>query len=257
MLLALVALLVAAMVTARVFEAGIAREEAAVRATPPATRRRPCPAILEAFLLQAGPSPQEGLRTFRVEQRGEMRMTPASAWMPFRATQVYAVATPSFVWSARFAKFKVVDSLVDGTGRLEARLFGVLPVAKASGAAATRAQLLRYLAETPWVPQAIAFNPAIDWTPQRDHEVQGRIVAGDVDATLSFHFDGNGDIVRVEGLRPRTEGPGQVETPWVGFYSEYRELNGVRVPTHGEAQWILDSGPFTYWRGSITRIEFE
>ncbi len=43
-----------------------------------------------------------------------------------------------------------------------------------------------------------------------------------------------------------------VDTPWSGVFGEYREFNGVRLPTTGEVSWLLSDGPFTYFRGRVT-----
>lgn len=48
-----------------------------------------------------------------------------------------------------------------------------------------------------------------------------------------------------------------VPTPWIGRWSDWMWLNGVRVPTRGEVAWLLPSGPLPYWRGGVIGITYE
>jgi Family of unknown function (DUF6544) len=57
-------------------------------------------------------------------------------------------------------------------------------------------------------------------------------------------------LVRTE--RPRRVGKQVVDTPWSGVFGNYRELDGVRLPTTGEVSWLLPDGLFTYFRCTLT-----
>lgn len=255
--LVLLMLLVAAgLVVAWRFDAEIERDCNKVRETPAATvPGATLPPLLEAYVARAALPASGAMRWSRIEQEGEMRMKPGDEWRSFDAAQVYAVAEPSFVWKASFKAFKVVDSVVQGDGRLEARVLGVLPVARASGAVTTQAQLLRYLAEIVWVPRAISSNRFISWRQTSDTEVIGTLEYSGERVDLRLLFDVNGDIRRIEGIRECAVEGQRGPAPWVGEFSDYKKVGGVRIPTHGEVQWILESGPFTYWRGTVTKLE--
>src|SRR4029077_7633680 len=70
---------------------------------------------------------------------------------------------------------------------------------------------------------------------------------------VKLHFDAAGDIVGMStGGRPRMVGKEVVDNAWSGASGEYREFNGVRLPTTGEVSWLLSDGPFTYFRGRVT-----
>ena len=75
---------------------------------------------------------------------------------------------PGFAWLARIqaaplVSARVLDCYVDGEGLLEARLFGSLRLARATGAQATTGDLMRYLAELAWAPHAMLHNPQLSW----------------------------------------------------------------------------------------------
>jgi len=56
------------------------------------------------------------------------------------------------------------DALLKGEGRFDIMALGVIPLARAAHTAAlVRGELIRYLAEIAWAPQAILHNPALRW----------------------------------------------------------------------------------------------
>ncbi|MEA2074867.1 MAG: DUF6544 family protein [Euryarchaeota archaeon] len=43
---------------------------------------------------------------------------------------------------------------------------------------------------------------------------------------------------------------------WSGYYRQYEEIDGVKIPTEVEVVWHLESGDFSYARFVVTEIEF-
>jgi len=192
-----------------------------------------------------------------LRQHGEMRFPPRGKWRPFTAEQTIAIHEPGFVWHALcdvmpLVTAEVFDSYVGVEGRLEARLFGSVRVAKAAGPQTARAELMRYLAELAWVPDAIRYNPALRWRAldHRTFEVSADAAGGE--ARVCLIFNENGDIAGMKADdRPRTEGSKTVSGKWFGAFSGHKTLAGYRIPLCGEVGWELDTGRFTYWRGEI------
>ena len=45
-------------------------------------------------------------------------------------------------------------------------------------------------------------------------------------------------------------------TPWTGQCNEYREVDGMRIPTKIDVSWQLAAGEFNYFRCRIAEIEY-
>jgi Family of unknown function (DUF6544) len=157
---------------------------------------------------------------------------------------------------APFLSFNVTDFYAAGNGGLEARLLGLVPVMRQRGPETTRGELIRYLAELPWVPHAIRANRQLEW---RELDGQTVEVATQVRAervAVKLEFDPAGDIVHAYAdSRPYPEGKTFVPRPWGGVFGDYRDLTGVRLPTTAEVSWQLPEGKFTYWRGEVTAFD--
>ncbi len=218
----------------------------------------PLPGVIRDYGYWAVQDERRDAGSVRVAQVGEMVLKPGASPRRFAATEEFAIGRVAFAWHARFPMvgplaLRVTDSYDGHDGRLEVRLLG-LPVQRKRGPELARGEAYRYLAEIAWVPHAILANRQLEWREIDGRTVEvGTLVAGDRVA-VRLSFNESGEIVRTEAKRPRLES-GNAVTPWIGLYSDYQNLGGVRVPTQGEVRWELPEGPFTYWRGRIASLE--
>jgi hypothetical protein len=190
-----------------------------------------------------------------------MRFSPHGKWQALTAAQVIAVHEPAFVWQARcrmapLVTARVIDCYGKGQGWLEARLLRWVQVAYADGPETAKSELMRYLAELPWAPDAIRYNRALRWNSvdDRTFEVSADSVGGE--ARVRLTLDESGDIVDMRADdRPRMERGKAVPGNWFGLFSDYKEFSGYRIPARGEVGWDLAAGRFSYWRGEIIAFE--
>lgn len=216
------------------------------------------PAVVQTYLERTVRDERRSHRTVRVTQTGEMMLKPGAKPRPFTATEDFAIDHVAFAWRARFpilgpVALHVTDSYDGRHGGLEVRLLG-LPLQRSRGPQLSLGEAFRYLAEIAWVPQAIAANRDLEWRQLDEHSAEvSTWVAGERIA-VRLRFDEAGEIAQTLAERPRMEAGGQM-TRWIGEYSGYREVNGVRLPTRGEVRWELPTGPYVYWRGRITSLE--
>jgi hypothetical protein len=214
--------------------------------------RADLPEPFRAFVERCVPEPPEDAVGSLITQHGEIRMDDGK-WRSFTAEQTFDATRPGFVWHARVTMAPLVTAVVedayeDGHGRLEAKVFGVLRVAKGTpGIELDRGELIRYLAELPWNPLAILWNDALRFESRPGGEI--RVWAHDEASHVDCVFDAAGDLAEVRSTsRVRGDrGP----TPWSGRFRGYRDLGGARVPTEADVSWDLPNERWTYWRGWI------
>ena len=192
-----------------------------------------------------------------LSQRGTMRNDPAGWAMWFRAVQTIDLQHCEFTWRAAAGPFgciSVIDSFKDGQAKLEARLFGWLPIALANGGAAlAKGEIMRYLAELAFAPDAIVCNPLLAWTVINETTLRVSAGRNESRGEVELRLDGTGRIAGVFALdRPRKEGSGFVERPWQGRFFDYRRHQGRWLPFAGEVGWVLDGQSFVAWRGELT-----
>jgi hypothetical protein len=189
-----------------------------------------------------------------------MWLKPGSRGMSFTATQAIAVERVAFSWRARFPllgplALSVLDWYADGDGALEVRLLG-LPVQRQRGPETVAGEALRYLAELPFAPPAIAHNGELEWRELDERRAEVATMVGGERLTVTVEVDVSGDIVKTSSQIRRRKVDGEwLATAWGGHFGDYQTLGGMRLPTAGEAYWELPEGRYVYWRGTVTSAE--
>ena len=219
------------------------------------------PPVITDYAMANGAGSGGPARAVRLVQDAELQLSPDGAFAPMPAVQTIGLGAPGFGWFAEaplagVPKYRVIDAYVDGTGLLEARLFGSIRIAHAKGAIADRAEAMRYLAELPWVPDAMIGNPDIVWTQRDDGWVEAALDLPDGRVAVRFRFDG-ADIVEMwADARPDIDDDGrEITRIWRGHFSEYIVIGDRRIPSRGEVGYVTNGQYAPYWRGQVTEYQ--
>lgn len=132
-------------------------------------------------------------------------------------------------------------------------LLSLFKIADGQGDKYNQGELLRWLGESVWFPTNLLPNERLQWTAiDHDH------------AELTFQYNGYslsyyvafnevGEITEVQ--TKRYMGDKNLET-WIGKMSDYKELNGIVIPTTIEAIYRLQEGDYSYAKFNIKTIEY-
>jgi hypothetical protein len=203
-----------------------------------------------------GATGNPSLSTVTLTQSGTMRDQPAARAARFSARQTISLRRSEFEWRASTGPFgciSVVDALKDEGPDLKVRLFRALPIARMQGGAAlAKGEVMRYLAELAWAPDAILTNASLSWRVIDGQVFQVSAGREGTRGEIQLRLDENGRIGSVIAEnRPRKEGAGFVERPWRGRFFDYREYQERWLPFEGEVSWLLDTEMFVAWQGKI------
>lgn len=203
-----------------------------------------------------GATDDASLTRVTLEQTGTMRPQPKGRAMRFSAYQTIDLRHLAFEWRAKSGPFgciSVVDAYDEGVGRLDVHLLRRVRLAHASGAAVNKGELMRYLAELAWAPDAILGNRSLVWRVADKRTLL--VSAGHEQASgeVELKLDDTGQIASIWAQdRPYSDGKIIVDRPWFGRFSDYRQRLGRWLPFAGEVGWVLDGKPSIYWRGNIS-----
>lgn len=246
-----------------------ARLEAARRPIVPATfdpaELQDLPAPVQRYFRTALTEGQRMVAAVDVEHAGTFNMSDVTEqWRPFTSRQRIVAGRPGFDWEARISLAPLVavwvhDAYVAGEGMLQASVLGIRSLADERGTPAlARGELIRLLAEMAWYPTALLPSQGVRWRAVDDRSATASLEDGGASATLLFLFDDSGLIESVRAdARPRGSGDAAVPTPWEGRFGSYESRHGMRVPIDGEVAWMLRERRDPYWRGRITKLDYE
>jgi hypothetical protein len=147
----------------------------------------------------------------------------------------------------------VIDALANSEANLEVRAFRLLRIASVKGGAAVaKGEVMRYLVELAWAPDAILCNPLLAWTVVDRRILRVSAGYGQARGEVELQIDESGRIAGVLAKdRPRKEASGFVERPWRRRFFDYREHQGRWLPFAGEVGWVLEGQTFTAWQGIL------
>jgi len=119
------------------FSREIARTEARLIAYSPEAVRDDLPPAVQAFAERGLAGGQPGTAV-RLTQAAEMRLKRGATWSGTAARQTIAAPVSGFAWVAEMnlgplPVVRVIDSYVDGDGRLEVRALGAFRIGAESG----------------------------------------------------------------------------------------------------------------------------
>ncbi|UVK38518.1 hypothetical protein LHFGNBLO_005692 [Mesorhizobium sp. AR10] len=224
--------------------------------------RKRLPAAVYDLARRLGANPEMRRTTVKLKQTGRMKQRlGATSWMSYTATQTISMCECAFDWRARVSPFGMIsvrDALKDGQGRLDVMALGVIPVARAERSSALmRGELMRYLAELAWAPDAILLNTSLRWREDGPDRLAVSAGVGETAAEVTLSLDS--EEGRIAGAfapdRPRSATAPILPTPWRGRFSDYRHHGNIWLPFAGEVAWEIDGKETIYGQGRVERWE--
>ena len=228
----------------------VAGEQAFADVPPPVAR----------YLRLAIPS-QRQIDQVRILQSGTLRTNPTSArWIPFEAEHLVVPAAAGFLWNARvqvapLIHVRVRDALIDGIGSGQVALLSAVTVSAADGGIEMNSgSLHRYLAEAVWYPTALLPSSHLRWSAINATSALATLTSHDVSVSLEFRFAPSGEVTGIyTPARWGTFSGGFRQLPWEGHFRNYRQQDGILVPTEADVGWYIDDEWRAVWKGTIVQ----
>jgi hypothetical protein len=220
------------------------------------------PAPVARYLRLALPTKRD-LREVRIRQVGTLRTDVNSErWMPFEAEHIVVPPTTGFVWNASvqvvpLIHVRVRDALIEGKGSGQVSLLSAFTVSAAGDSPEMNSgSLHRYLAEAVWYPTALLPSSQLTWSEIDATRSLAMLTSHGVSVSLEFRFAESGEVVGIfTPGRWGTFPEGYRQVPWEGHFRDYRERNGVVVPSEGEVGWYVGDQWRAVWKGRITGFD--
>ena len=218
------------------------------------------PKNVQKWLQYSGVIGKKRITAVRLKQKAEMRLAEDKAWMPVQAEQYFTSQEPGFIWKANikaapFIHISGRDKYENGKGNMLIKVLSLFTVADSKGKEIDQGTLLRYLAETIWFPSA-ALNEYLTWEEIDEQNAKATMTYGDITASGVFTFNSEGEVVKFEAERYGVfDGEIRLET-WSIPVRDYKQFEGIKIPTKGNVTWKLDTGDFNWFNFEVTEIEY-
>ncbi len=212
------------------------------------------------FLLRAIEPGTPLARSAELAMEGTIVLDPERGPISMEAVQVLA-PPHGFIWSARtwggVMRIRGFDRFSAGEGEMRWKLFGLIPVMRASGSDVTRSAAARLAMEAVLVPAFLVpgqgAGPAPTWEAVDDRVARFRLAVGGEEVVTHVEVDPDGRPLRAWALRWND---GSYERFQVELSGEF-ESGGFRVPARVEAGWRLgDPDEFRFFDARLTSVTY-
>jgi len=231
------------------------------RQSPAAVRSETeLPGVVQAWLRRSGALGRKPAAIGLLQQRARLKLKPGQeSWLEARARQHTNLSEPAFAWRVEVPLWGPVyldgqDQYLDGKGSMYIALQALFPVVNETGPRIDEGAAQRFLGEIVWFPR-FALSPYVSWEATGPLAARATLKYGGMEAQGTFRFNEQGDVVRYEARRFKGNEPEARRHPWVLEIQEYREFDGVRVPSRMTATWMLEEGPWTWMELEVTGLE--
>lgn len=189
----------------------------------------------------------------RLKHDGQFKTDLKKDWVNIEGEQYFTTEKPGFIWKGRTSMFTARDMYIADKGGLVVSLFSVYDIVDGKGEKFNQGELLRWLGESVWFPTNLLPTKNLQWTAIDGASAKLTFSHGGLTISYIVTFNEIGEITQLE--TKRYMGNENLET-WLGKLTDYKEMNGIIIPTNIEAIWKLEKGDFSYVKFKIKTIEY-
>ncbi|MCG7201224.1 hypothetical protein MD273_15930 [Marinobacter pelagius] len=213
------------------------------------------------FLYTIAPgTPLYTVATLTMEGKFGMGDRAKPDYMAMSARQTLAAPT-GFIWRMHARRGSMRISGSDTGQWTRFWLMGLLPVARMGGDADhTLSAFGRYIAEAVfWTPAVVLPGPNVHWELVDVHTARVTVRHGGLSQAVDVTVAGDGRPIQVRFDRWSNANPEKEHRwqPFGGYLSEFRDVDGFRLPTHVEAgNYFGTERYFPFFVVDVTEIVF-
>jgi len=189
-------------------------------------------------------------------------LSPDKPKLKIKYTQCNFVDKPerlAFIDTSMYGiPFESIDAYQAGAGLMKGVFAKAITLFDQRGSELDMSSLVNCLAESLLVPNA-ALQDYIKWESIDDTHAKGIISYYGLSAQGIFTFDGEGRMVGFttdDRNNVSADGKSQ-KVKWSAVCEDYKDIGGVKLPSHLKGIWHYASGDLVYFDGTDITVEYD
>jgi hypothetical protein len=168
-----------------------------------------------------------------------------------------------FVWQAimgnKLFNIKGADYYYNNSGKVEFKIWGLIPFIKDENPNVTRSSIGRCGGELFWLPSALLPQNQVEWQAIDNHTIQATLKIDNEIINLTLIIDENGRVLEIK--LPRWGNKNIDKTwqyiPFGGKFTQEASFQGFTVPSQINAGWWLGTENYhSFFQATIEEGEF-
>ena len=219
---------------------------------------KPLPTVLRSYIRRSGALGKPVVVNFRLEFEGQMRQA-GKPWFSFTSEQYNFIPRPNrlFFMKGRIKGLSVwgYHSYRPPTAKMIIRALSLLPQLKVDRPEMYPTETVTFLNDLCLFAPGALTDERITWEALDDYQIRATLTLKDVKVSAILYFNEAGDLVDFRS-EDRYEVDKMERFPFTTPVGEFREFEGVRIPTYGEAVWHYPEGKFVYGKFRLKSISY-
>lgn len=196
---------------------------------------------------------QSYISSVHLKHNGLFKTDLEKGFIKITGEQYFSVLLPQFIWKGTTMMFTAIDCYITDQGSLKVYLFDVFKVVDSKGSAINEGELQRWMAESVWFPTNLLPSNMVKWTTIDANSAKLSFNYKEISFHFLITFNAIGEITTMQTERYMTD---KKRETWICKMSNYKEVNGIRIPFSAEVIWRLSTGDHSYAKFEVQKKEY-
>lgn len=220
------------------------------------------PDAVQKYLINTGALGKEKVNNMRVVTEGEFKTDPKREWSRMKTTQYNFFAEPTRIYFIKLKMFGLpvigLHSYSNATASMLIKLGGLVTVADSKGQEMNKAETVTVFNDMCLLAPASLIDDRIKWEVINEHTVKAYFNNKGYTISAELSFNDKGQLINFvsDDRFYSPTGKTYQKVRWSTPVKEYKEINGMNLPTYGEAIWHFPEGDYSYARLNIKEIDY-
>ncbi|MCG2611654.1 hypothetical protein LZZ90_09060 [Flavobacterium sp. SM15] len=219
---------------------------------------KPLPLPVQKYLRYCGVVNKPKIKSMKVVFEGEMR-DKGKDYFSFRSEQYNFFEKPTRLFFMKAKMFGITvpgyHKYSDAKAAMNIKLFGIFPIVSQSGSVMNQTETVTLFNDMCLLAPATLIDKIIKWELIDNKSVKAIFINNKIKVTAKLYFNDKGQLANFIS-NDRTAVADGKKYPFSTPVLSYKNNNGFRLMSSGEAVWRYPDGKFTYGKFHLKKIHY-
>lgn len=220
------------------------------------------PQPVQKYIRYTGAIGKEKLQNVRVVFRGDFKLKPDADFVEFRSVQYNFIEPPKRLFLIESSLYGLpvtgLHSYIGATAVMQIKYAGLLQVVDARGPEMNRSETVTLFNDLCYLAPAALIDRNIEWETVDSTTVRATFTNQGNTISAMLYFNELGELVNFssDDRAESMDGKTYTNYRWSTPLSDYREYNGRKRASYGEAVWHKPDGEYVYAKIYLEQITY-
>jgi hypothetical protein len=220
------------------------------------------PEPVQKYLIYVGAIGKEKIRSFRIVFEGEFKTDPEKDWSKMKAVQYSSLKdiTRLYFMEMKMSGLPIVGlhKYADAKAIMLVKLAGLVTVADGKGEEMNQGETVTVFNDMCMFAPASLIDERIQWESIDPLTVKATFDNKGIKVSAFLYFNGKGELINFvsDDRYYSPTGKTYQKIRWSTPVKEYKDYNGIKISSGGEAVWSFPEGDYYYARATIKEIKY-